>query len=111
MGVCSVSPEKPFLSDTDFEKLKADVLAGGASVSLSPPSVVSQPISSAGAVVMGQPGGVVMGGPNNNFAPPSSLHPVTMGSAPFKVHSPSLHPPPTASDQTDSNCRISILRQ
>jgi hypothetical protein len=34
------TPEKPFLSDTDFEKLKADVLAGGPSVSLSPPAAV-----------------------------------------------------------------------
>ena len=97
-----MSPEKPFLSDTDFEKLKADVLAGGASVSLSPPSLVSQGLGSqglgsqgplgnsvnVGPMPIGQPGGVVMGGPNNNnnnFAPPNSIHPVTMGPAPFKV--------------------------
>ena len=83
-----MSPEKPFLSDTDFEKLKADVLAGGASVSLSPPAVVSQPINNANAVVMGPSGGVMGGPTNNNFAPPNSIHPVAIGPAPFKVPAP-----------------------
>jgi hypothetical protein len=70
-------PEKSFLSDTEFEKVKADVLAGGASsMCLSPPALGPQqppaPGPVQGPVMMGQPG---FTGPSPNQVAPMVGHP------------------------------------